>query len=110
MRKSARVFIPSTALKYTLPPLPPSPPSGPPRGTNFSRRKLMHPAPPLPALTEISVSSTNMRRGSRRGGSGGCVGDADVLGVASPLELHVAVVLGVEGIVRPASDVHARLE
>ena len=40
MRKSARVFIPSTAFKYTLPPRPPSPPSGPPKGTNFSRRKL----------------------------------------------------------------------
>src|ERR1700728_1226411 len=59
MRKSARVFIPSTALKYTLPPSPPSPPSGPPNGTNFSRRKLTQPRPPLPACTLGLASSTN---------------------------------------------------
>src|ERR1700720_2718891 len=59
MRKSARVFIPSTARKYTLPPSPPSPPSGPPKGTNFSRRKLTQPRPPLPACTLSLASSTN---------------------------------------------------
>jgi len=32
----------------TSPPWPPSPPSGPPRGTNFSRRKLTQPRPPSP--------------------------------------------------------------
>ena len=34
---------------------------GPPRGTNFSRRKLMAPRPPWPAATWISTSSTNIR-------------------------------------------------
>ena len=48
------------ATRYTDPPLPPSPPSGPPRGTNFSRRKLMAPRPPWPAATWMSTSSTNM--------------------------------------------------
>src|ERR1700750_396830 len=59
MRKSAKVFIPCTAFKYTLPPRPPSPPSGPPKGTNFSRRKLTQPRPPLPAWTLSLASSTN---------------------------------------------------
>src|ERR1700740_1697341 len=63
MRKSARVFIPSTAFKYTLPPRPPSPPSGPPKGTNFSRRKLTQPRPPLPACTFRVASSTNFMTG-----------------------------------------------
>ena len=36
------------------------PPLGPPRGTNFSRRKLSAPRPPWPAATWISTSSTNM--------------------------------------------------
>ena len=40
------------ALTITLPPLPPSPPLGPPRGTYFSRRKLMQPHPPSPAFTK----------------------------------------------------------
>src|SRR4029079_12747383 len=39
---------------------PPPPPSGPPRGTNFSRRKLRQPLPPLPAATWMSTSSTNI--------------------------------------------------
>src|SRR5271155_4847932 len=64
MRKSARVFIPSTAFKYTLPPKPPSPPSGPPKGANFSRRKLTQPRPPLPAWTLSLASSTNFMRDS----------------------------------------------
>src|ERR1700678_4457171 len=59
MRKSAKVFIPSTAFKYTLPPRPPSPPSGPPKGTKFSRRKLTQPRPPLPACTLSLASSTD---------------------------------------------------
>ena len=37
----------------TSPPSPPSPPFGPPRGTNFSRRKLMQPSPPPPPRTRI---------------------------------------------------------
>src|SRR5690554_7490140 len=41
------------------PPSPPSPPSGPPLGMNFSRRKLMQPLPPSPALTVMDTSSTN---------------------------------------------------
>ena len=36
-RKSASVFMPASATRYTLPPLPPSPPSGPPRSTYFYR-------------------------------------------------------------------------
>src|SRR5712675_1923153 len=42
------------------PPRPPSPPEGPPRGTNFSRRKAMHPLPPSPALILMIASSINM--------------------------------------------------
>src|SRR3984893_12293253 len=66
MRKSARVFIPSTAFRYTLPPRPPSPPSGPPKGTNFSRRKLTQPRPPLPACTFRVASSTNFMKAKRK--------------------------------------------
>src|SRR5215469_18949119 len=59
MRKSARVLMPEAARRNTLPPWPPSPPSGPPKGTNFSRRKLTLPRPPWPAWTLIRASSTN---------------------------------------------------
>ena len=45
--------------KTIFPPLPPSPPSGPPRGTYFSRRKEVLPAPPSPERTSSRVSSTN---------------------------------------------------
>src|SRR5580698_1720892 len=45
----------------TSPPRPPSPPEGPPRGTNFSRRKAIHPLPPSPAFTRILASSINIR-------------------------------------------------
>ena len=47
----ARLSTPASATRMMLPPSPPSPPSGPPRGTNFSRRKLRQPLPPLPAAT-----------------------------------------------------------
>src|SRR5215203_3472382 len=43
-----------------LPPRPPSPPSGPPRGTNFSRRKLVEPLPPCPAFTNKRASSMSV--------------------------------------------------
>src|SRR5690349_1535903 len=46
----------------TSPPLPPLPPLGPPRGTNFSRRKLTQPRPPSPAMTRILTSSMNFMR------------------------------------------------
>src|SRR5579863_5855238 len=59
MREAASVLMPEAALRYTLPPWPPSPPSGPPNGTNFSRRKLVLPRPPLPACTRSRASSTN---------------------------------------------------
>src|ERR1700691_4222727 len=59
MRKSASVLMPSVERNQTLPPSPPSPPSGPPKGTNFSRRKLTQPRPPLPACTLSLASSTN---------------------------------------------------
>src|SRR5207237_10808361 len=44
----------------TSPPRPPSPPSGPPLGTNFSRRKLTEPRPPLPAWAKTLIRSTNI--------------------------------------------------
>src|SRR5471030_2256524 len=59
MRKSASVLMPSVERSQTLPPSPPSPPSGPPNGTNFSRRKLTQPRPPLPACTLRVASSMN---------------------------------------------------
>src|SRR6185503_11324453 len=65
-----------------LPPRPPSPPSGPPRGTNFSRRKLAAPSPPFPACTSITASSMNFMRSQtkkpcpRTGLARGTVGDA----------------------------------
>src|SRR5829696_5542794 len=52
------------------PPFPPSPPSGPPRGMNFSRRKLMAPRPPCPAVTSMSTSSTNMGEDAGHVGGG----------------------------------------
>src|SRR3954447_19657938 len=61
-----RVLRLAWATRYMLPPGPPSPPSGPPRGTNFSRRKLSAPRPPWPAATWIATSSTNIRRRVRR--------------------------------------------
>src|SRR5580704_12016615 len=59
MRKSTSVLMPRVERSHTLPPSPPSPPSGPPKGTNFSRRKLALPRPPLPARTRRVASSTN---------------------------------------------------
>src|SRR5262250_2837891 len=93
----------ASASRTTLPPSPPSPPSGPPRGTNFSRRKLTHPAPPSPPLTKTSISSTNMAwpdgNAGSRAGSGRLLRDADV-----------AIGLGEQGMVHPEADVGARLE
>src|SRR4026209_2378021 len=57
---SASVVRSRQARRKTLPPSPPSPPSGPPRGMNFSRRKLRQPRPPLPAGAWVSTSSTNI--------------------------------------------------
>src|SRR5207342_1177500 len=62
-RKSTSVLRFSSACRYTSPPLPPSPPSGPPSGMNFSRRKLMEPLPPFPAITVMSASSTSFMDG-----------------------------------------------
>src|ERR1700733_6541266 len=58
--------MPSTAFRWTLPPRPPSPPSGPPKGTNFSRRKLTQPRPPLPACTLSLASSMNFMDWDRK--------------------------------------------
>src|SRR5215470_6933084 len=107
-----------SATRTTLPPAPPSPPSGPPRGTNFSRRKLTQPAPPSPPLTNTSTSSMNMTDYDHvngeprrpRGRSGRLLGDADVLVVAPPLEADVAVRLGEERVVDAEAHVRARLE
>ena len=52
-----------SAIAKTLPPRPPSPPLGPPKGMNFSRRKLTQPAPPLPAAMSMVASSTNFMVG-----------------------------------------------
>src|SRR5207249_8344202 len=94
----ARLSVCSSARRITSPPSPPSPPSGPPRGTNFSRRKLTHPAPPSPPLTKRSISSMNtaaaLTRDSDPGESGGLLGDTHELVIAAPLESHVAVGLG----------------
>src|SRR5687767_15996446 len=45
----------------TSPPRPPSPPLGPPHGSYFSRRKLIQPRPPSPAVSFTVHSSTNIR-------------------------------------------------
>ncbi|CCP24105.1 Hypothetical protein MCYN_0373 [Mycoplasmopsis cynos C142] len=42
------------------PPRPPSPPSGPPLSTCASRLNDIIPFPPLPAWTEIVISSINL--------------------------------------------------
>src|SRR6202035_3479459 len=128
MRKSARVFIPSTARKYTLPPSPPSPPSGPPKGTNFSRRKLTQPRPPLPACTLSLASSTNFIldsqkiKGARlpcplaiqlaRFSRPKCLlpNDVDVrmLFFAFDAKFHDAVGFRKQGVIGANADVHAR--
>src|SRR5882672_7857682 len=61
-----------SASAQTLPPRPPSPPFGPPNGMNFSRLKLMQPAPPSPAAMSIVASSTNfmLSVGKRRSPGG----------------------------------------
>src|SRR5438876_3039266 len=103
-----------SASRKMLPPSPPSPPSGPPRGTNFSRRKLTQPAPPSPPLTKTSISSTNMpctagpggpRRRSHRVGA-----DAHEARITTPLELHEAVHLREQRVVRADPDVQSGLE
>src|SRR5882672_2759353 len=124
MRKSARVFIPSTALKYTLPPFPPSPPSGPPNGTNFSRRKLTEPRPPLPACTLRVASSTNFMASSPNKNPGcgpgflsnrsgaGLFGDDVHEGIArfaAHFERHASVSLREQRVVGADTDVHTRM-
>src|SRR5262245_33187192 len=105
-----------SASRRTSPPSPPSPPSGPPRGTNFSRRKLTHPAPPSPPLTKTSISSTNISVTGKAGeasdwvSSGGQVGAANEVVVALALEAHVSVGLGEEGVVDADPDVDPCLE
>src|SRR5882672_5395235 len=100
-----------SASRKTLPPSPPSPPSGPPRGTNFSRRKLTQPAPPVAALDEdVDLVDEHLRPRGRRARSGGLLGDADVLVVALALEANVAVGGGEQRVVRAEPDVGPRLE
>src|SRR5262249_15915178 len=83
IRKSTSVLIPSVALRNTLPPFPPSPPSGPPSGTNFSRRKLVLPRPPLPAVTFNRASSTNFI-GYRNKNPGMCRGFCQIGQIRKP--------------------------
>src|SRR5207247_5778087 len=60
-QKRLQSFSPCRADgRITSPPHPPSPPSGPPFGTNFSRRKLTEPRPPLPACAKTLIRSTNI--------------------------------------------------
>src|SRR6185437_10152779 len=107
MRKSARVLMPSAACSHTDAPWPPSPPSGPPKGMNFSRRKLTQPRPPWPACTFRSASSTNFTAplarsygaaAGRRGGSGRRRGTGraggDLMRLAGGLDAHVQMLLG----------------
>src|SRR5277367_2049381 len=127
MRKSAKVFMPSTAFRYTLPPRPPSPPSGPPKGTNFSRRKLTQPRPPLPACTLSLASSTNFMvisqkiKGARLPCPLRFYGalqarpnallsndvDVGVLFLALDAKFHRAVSLGEQGVIGTNADVYA---
>ena len=59
-RKSIKVLRPLSTWKIMLAPFPPLPPFGPPIGSHFSRRKEVQPSPPLPAITLIVSSSTNI--------------------------------------------------
>src|SRR5690606_3211716 len=112
--------MPSRATRYTLPPSPPSPPSGPPRGMNFSRRKLTQPLPPLPACTWMSASSTNFI-GKRPAGPGPCGTrlkprsvryDVDVRAALRPLgSEHDATWSGREqSVIAADADVRARMK
>src|SRR5512139_2523074 len=115
-----------SACAHTLPPRPPSPPFGPPKGMNFSRRKLTQPAPPCPAATSIVASSTNFMdgrwyakaqnespggpglRGRGRGAPSGR-DDADRVAVLRALdgERHLAVDQGEQRVITPDTDVVA---
>src|SRR5579863_389258 len=129
MRKSARVLIPGAARRKTLPPFPPSPPSGPPKGTNFSRRKLVLPRPPLPACTRARASSTNFIGGlyrsnenpgarpglcsileapAARSGLLGQHAHVHALLGALLLEVHLAGHLGEQRVIGSYADVRAR--
>src|SRR5688572_25835245 len=104
-----------------LPPRPPSPPSGPPRGTNFSRRKLAAPSPPSPACTSITASSMNFmlsqtkkpcpRTGLARGTGKSASGrdHAHGLAVLRALlrELDTAGHFGEQGVIASDADVLA---
>src|SRR5579864_2979932 len=114
-----------------LPPWPPSPPSGPPKGMNFSRRKLVLPRPPLPACTFKRASSTNfmigplkqkprpapgfggtVRRPQPTSGALGALGfrqrvHIEALLRAPLLEFDLARHLGKEGVIGADSDVAA---
>src|SRR5215475_5411646 len=96
----------------TFPPFPPLPPLGPPRGTNFSRRKLTQPRPPSPARTWISTSSTNTagRGHGRRRLGGGFFADAHKPPAVPLLESDDAVRLREQREVDAEADVPAREE
>ena len=62
--KSRSVLRPKSVSKIMFAPRPPLPPKGPPSGMYFSLLKAVHPSPPLPALTFIITSSTNIKHAS----------------------------------------------
>src|SRR5262245_56700173 len=71
----------------------------------------MQPAPPSPPFTKMSTSSPNMGRPGTPAGRSGRLGeDADVARVAAALELHHAVDLREQRVVRAEADVAAGLE
>src|SRR5688572_30650778 len=113
-----------SAIPQMLPPRPPSPPSGPPRGTNFSLRKLAMPSPPFPACTSMVASSTNFmvdcmdlaKQKALSRGQGFCRRESGLLlrgddvhrlAVRSAVlgELHPAVDFGEQGMVPADADV-----
>src|SRR5512139_1680952 len=106
-RKSRRVERCGLTSRMTLPPFPPFPPSGPPRGTNFSRRKLTQPRPPSPERTVIVASSMKCMNGETSGGGE----DGNPLAVfPHAVVLHHPVDQREEGVVLSHPDVGAGVD
>src|SRR4051812_49361628 len=127
-RKCTSVLWRSLDSMMMSPPRPPSPPLGPPRGTNFSLRKAMHPLPPPPAAMRIVASSMNIRFQMQKQ-MAGLVRPAnransrylrlleflrddghELSQLAAVTELDHARDLGEQGVILAASYVEARLQ